>query len=137
MKIETLLRDEIESEFKDLKEMALGTDEYKTTVDGLAKLMDRAIEMEKFNVECDEKIENRKIQEFDNDLKVKQMEEDRKDRFVRNVISVAGIIIPVCVTVWGTIKTFKFEEEGTVTTIMGRGFINKLLPKKQNLYDSR
>ena len=29
-----------------------------------------------------------------------------------------------------TLTSLKFEEEGTVTTIVGRGFVNKLLPKK-------
>ena len=47
MKIETLLHEEIQDEFKNLKEMELGTEEYKTTVDGLAKLVDRAIEIDK------------------------------------------------------------------------------------------
>ena len=58
------------------------------------------------------------------------MEDEKKDRLIRNCISAAGIIIPSLLTIWGTFKTFKFEQEGTVTTIMGRGFINKLLPKK-------
>ena len=57
------------------------------------------------------------------------MEEEKKDRLIKNILTGAGIIIPLGVTVWGTLKTLKFEEEGTVTTLMGRGFINKLFPK--------
>nr|DAJ42789.1 MAG TPA: hypothetical protein [Caudoviricetes sp.] len=127
MKIETLLHDEIKSELEELKKIELGSEKYKVTVDGLTKLVDKAIEMDKLNIEVQEKVESR---ENDNDLKLKQMEEERKDRFVRNGIAVAGIVIPTMVTIWGTIKTIEFEKEGTITTIMGRGFINKLLPKK-------
>lgn len=127
MRIETLLRDEIQNEFEDLKQMELGSETYKTTVDGLTKLVDRAIEMEKMESELQERIDNR---ETDNDLKLKQMKDEKTNRFVTNAIAIAGIVIPSLLTVWGTMKTLKFEEEGTVTTIMGRGFINKLLPKK-------
>ena len=127
MSIQTLLNEEIKSEFGELSKMNLGSEEYKTAVDGLTKLVDRAIELEKIDVSSQEKIEDR---ETDRDLKLKQMDEDRKDRNVRNAIAVAGIVIPTVVTIWGTIKSIEFEKEGTITTIMGRGFIQKLLPKK-------
>ena len=68
--------------------------------------------------------------EIDNDFKSQQMEDERKDRLVRNGITIASIVIPTAVTIWGTLKSFKFEETGTVTTTIGRGFINKLIPKK-------
>lgn len=127
MTIETLLNEEIKAEFEELKKIELGTEEYKTTVDGVTKLVDRAIELEKINIEQETKIEN---QEFDRDFKLKQMERDQKNQLIGNAIAVGGIIIPVVVTIWGTLKSFEFEKEGTITTIMGRGFINKLLPRK-------
>ena len=127
MKIETLLHEEIQDEFKNLKEMELGTEEYKTTVDGLAKLVDRAIEIDKLNIDAQDKIDSREIEV---DLKQQQINDEKQDRKIRNAIAIAGIVIPTIVTVWGTFKSLKFEKEGTVTTIMGRGFIQKLLPKK-------
>lgn len=127
MKIETMLHAEIENEFETLKKLELGTDKYKATVDGITKLVDRAIEIDKMNIEQEEKYE---VRRDENDFKTKQMKEDKRDRFVKNGIAVAGIVIPSAITIWGTLKTLKFEEEGTVTTIMGRGFVNKLLPKK-------
>ena len=127
MSIHRLLDEEIQNELVELKKMKLGDEEYKTTVDGLTKLVDRSIEMEKLDIEKQEKAEN---QEIDNSFKLKQMDEDRKDRIVKNCITIAGIAIPSIITIWGTIKSFEFEKEGTITTIMGRGFINKLLPNK-------
>lgn len=112
MRNETLLHEEIESEFKKLKDMDMGSEDHKATVDSLAKLMDRAIEIDKLNIENEKEIG------------------EKRDRLVRNGIAIAGIIIPTAVTIWGTCKSIEFEKEGTITTIMGRGFINKLLPKK-------
>lgn len=128
MKNEELLHEEIESELKCLKDLEIGTEQYKITVDGLVKLVDRAIEIDKLNLEAEEKSKNRLN---DVDFKQKQIEEERKDRLIRNCISAAGIVIPSLITIWGTLKTFKFEEDGTITTVMGRGFVNKLLPTKK------
>ena len=114
--IETLLHEEIQDGFDALSKMERGTEIHKTTVDEVAKLFDKAIEIEKIEIEAS--------------LKKAQMEEDRKDRRVKNGIALGGIVLPLAVTIWGTFKTFRFEETGTVTTMMGRGFINKLIPKK-------
>ena len=125
--IETLLHEEIQDGFDALSKMERGTEIHKTTVDEVAKLFDKAIEIEKIEVEAKEKA---KAREIEASLKRAQIEEDRKDRRFKNGIAVGGIVLPLAVTIWGTFKTLKFEEEGTVTTIMGRGFINKLIPKK-------
>ena len=125
--IETLLHEEIQDGFDALSKMERGTEIHKTTVDEVAKLFDKAIEIEKIEVEAKEKA---KAREIEASLKRAQMEEDRKDRRFKNGIAVGGIVLPLAVTIWGTFKTLKFEEEGTVTTMMGRGFINKLIPKK-------
>lgn len=127
MSIEFLLREEITNELNDLKKIALGTEDYKATVDGIVKLMDRAIEIEKSDRDYEELIENRKLEY---DLKIKQMKSDRIDRYINHGITILGIGVPACLTIWGTLKSLKFEETGSVTTIMGRGFIQRMLPKK-------
>ena len=125
--IETLLHEEIQDGFDALSRMERGTKIHKTTVDEVVKLFDKAIEIEKIEIEAKDKA---KAREIEASLKHAQMEEDRKDRRFKNGIAIGGIVLPLAVTIWGTFKTLKFEEEGTVTTIMGRGFINKLIPKK-------
>ena len=77
----------------------------------------------------DKKIEMDKV-ESEQLIKKQQLEDEKKDRLVKNIMTAAGIALPLLVTIWGTKVSLKFEEEGTFTTIMGRGFINKLLPKK-------
>lgn len=128
MELEKKLHDEISRELDILEGMEGGTESYKAMVDGVTKLTDRAIEIDKLNAEVEARAETQK---FENELKLKQMKEERIDRIVKNCITGFSILLPVVVTVWGTKASFEFEKEGTVTTIMGRGFINKLLPGKK------
>lgn len=137
----SLLNDEIKDEFERLRDLEVGCEQYKVAVDGLSKLVDRQIEIEKFKIDNAnkvkaqedelnlkrEQIENQKIE---NDLKREQMKKESRDQIVKNVLTGVSVIGGFALTVWGTRASFKFEETGTVTTIMGRGFINKLLPKK-------
>jgi hypothetical protein len=127
MNIEIMMQDEIKSELEELGRLQVGSEEYKATVEGIAKLTDRVIEIKKFDIEREDKTRDREIE---TNLKIKQMEDDRKDRIIKDVIAVVGIAVPTAVTIWGTLKSIEFEKEGTITTIMGRGFIQKLLPKK-------
>ena len=116
MSIETLLRSRIQKDLKVLDGLERGSESHKATVDEVTKLVDRVIEIEKLAIDSQDKTDSR--------------DEEKKDRLIRNIINVAGIIIPSAITIWGTLKTLEFEKEGTVTTMMGRGFIGKLLPKK-------
>lgn len=121
--IEKLLQEELVSEIKNLEDLEMGSEDYTKSVDGLVKLMDRAIELEKFDAD-------KAKEESSFDLKVEQLEHEKKDSKIRNYLTAAGIVVPSVITIWGVLKSFKFEETGTVTTAIGRGFINKLLPKK-------
>ena len=121
--IEKLLQEELESEIRNLEDLEMGSEDYTKSVDGLVKLMDRAIELEKF--EADKAKEESNL-----DFKVEQLEHEKNDSKIRNCLTAAGIIVPSVITIWGVLKSFEFEETGTVTTAIGRGFISKLIPKK-------
>lgn len=127
MNIEDLLVDELDAEFKTLRTTTVGSEEHRAAGDMLVKLLDRKIEMDKVKNEAKDKEATRESEQL---LKEKQFEDEKKDRLIKNILNAAGIALPLLVTIWGTKVSLKFEEEGTFTTIMGRGFINKLLPKK-------
>ena len=127
MNIDNSLDEKILDTIKALNGMEEGSEEWKKTVEGLTKLLEKSNERDKFKAEQQEQSRNRRMENY---WREEQAKEERIDRWVKNGIAVAGIVIPVVVTIWGTLVSFKFEEEGTITTIMGRGFINKLLPKK-------
>ena len=127
MEFENLLTEEIQAEIETLKGMELGSEPYKVAVDGITKLIDRSIDIEKYSAERKEKAEEKELEAH---WKERESAEEKKDRRIKDGIAIAGIVLPIIVTIWGTKASFKFEEEGTITTIMGRGLINKLLPKK-------
>ena len=56
--------------------------------------------------------------------------DDKTDKIIRNGLTAAGLVVTAGLTVWGTLKTFKFEETGTITSSIGRGFIQRLTPRK-------
>lgn len=116
MTFKELLDEDLVSEMEKLRKTPYDAKEYGAVSDTVVKLMDRRIEMDK--------VENEQL------MREQQMKDEKKDRLVKNIIGAAGVVLPLLVTIWGTKVSLKFEEEGTFTTIMGRGFINKLLPKK-------
>lgn len=102
MNTKKLLREKIYSDFEKLEEKEMGTEEYLNSIDGLTKLVDREIEFER-------------------------QEEAKRDRYIRNGITVGSLLLSVGVTIWGARATWKFEETGTIGSQVGREFINKIL----------
>lgn len=123
MRIETMLHEGIEDGFNELKKVQVGSESYKTTVDGLTKLVDRAIELEKLEADVQNKVDDR---EAENELKLKQMKEERQDRIVKNGLTAVSVFGGIGLTVWGALKSWKFEETGTITSGPGREFMKKL-----------
>ena len=116
MNFDELLNDDLVSEMKKLRTTPYDDKSYGTVAETVGMLMDKRIEMDK--------VKNEQL------FREQQLKDEKKDRLIKNIIGVAGIVLPLAVTIWGTKVSLKFEEEGTFTTIMGRGFVNKLLPKK-------
>lgn len=116
MSMETLLNGEIENRFEDLSELDVSSKEYSAAVDSVTKLMDRRLEIEK--------IEETAAQAE------KQMKEDRKSRVVKSCIDVGSVVLPLAVTIWGVCISLEFEKTDTVTTSIGKKFMEKLISKK-------
>lgn len=126
MSVKEQLTKVIEVQMEMLKDMKPGTEEYKNAFDVLAKLLDKLNEMDRNDYDYWDKCETR---EKETELKLKQLAEDRRDHNVKNTLTGVSVVGGLALTVWGTLKSLKFEENGTVTTLIGRGFINKLLHK--------
>ena len=62
--------------------------------------------------------------------KLEQIKEDKVDHIVKNSLTLFGTVAGIVLTVWGTNKTLKFEETGTITTSAGRAFIKNLFSKR-------
>lgn len=127
MSIDTMLREEIQDEITGLGKLELGSEEYKTTVDGVTKLLDKANELKKIDADARDRAENREIEI---QFKTEQMQDDKKDRIVKNILTAISIGGGFILTVWGANKSWKFEETGTVTNGPGREFMKKLFRMK-------
>ena len=127
MNTKQLLEKEIQDEFEEISGMEIGSEAHKVATEALTKLLDKYNDIDKLDLEYQDKYESR---ENDRIMKEQQLKHEKTDSLIKNILTgVVGIGV-LCVTVWGTCKSIKFEETGTFTTIMGRGFIQRLLPKK-------
>ena len=128
MSIKNELMEEFNDEVKGLRGLQLGSDEYKATVDGVTKLADRIIEIEKIEKDAKSKEVERESNDY---LKMKQMEDDKKDRWARNSIEfvkVGGGLLAAC---GAFVLSMKFEEEGKLfSTEGGRSSLRQLLKFK-------
>lgn len=112
MEIESALLKRIGDNLEKLNGLEMDSEEYKATVNELNCFIDRAIEMEKIHVES-EKNQN-------------EMAEEKKNRLIQNVFTGINVVGGVLLVIWGTNKTLKFEETGTVTTTAGKKFANRI-----------
>ena len=128
MSIKNELTEEFNDEVKGLRGLQLSSDEYKATVDGVTKLADRIIEIEKIEKDAKSKEVERESNDY---LKMKQMEDDKKDRWARNSIEfvkVGGGLLAACVAF---VLSMKFEEDGKLfSTEGGRSALRQLLKFK-------
>lgn len=68
--------------------------------------------------------------EFERQLKIKQLKNDRMDCWMKIGIVVIEVGVAALVSIWGTNKSLKFEETGTCTTMAGRHHISNLFRRR-------
>lgn len=124
MSIKRVLIDEFNSELKSLSKMKLGSDEYKTTVDGVTKLADRIIEIEKSENDRTDKADAREIE---TSLKVRELKSTKRDQMIKNVLTGVNVIGGLAVASWAFVSSINFEKEGTLTTEGGKSALRSLL----------
>ena len=127
MSVRSNLVEEFESELEELSKMEVGTDTYRATVDGVTKLADRIIEIDKIEKENSVNIDT---QEQEYAIKAQQLKDEKKDRFIKNCISIGTFVGGVLVYGLAFIASTNFEREGTLTTEGGKSSLRQLLKLK-------
>ena len=127
MSIKTPLIEEFHSELEDLKKMEVGTDEYETSVNGVTKLADRIIEIEKQEYENSARAIERQI---DAELREQQLADEKQDRIVKNCLTGISIVGGLGVAFVVSVMSMNFERESTFTTEAGKGAVRQLLKFK-------
>ena len=127
MSVRSNLVEEFESELEELSKMEVGTDTYRATVDGVTKLADRIIEIDKIEKENSVNIDT---QEQEYAIKAQQLKDEKKDRFIKNCIAIGTFVGGVLVYSLAFIASTNFEREGTLTTEGGKSSLRQLLKLK-------
>ena len=86
--------------------------------------MDRAIELKRIETNSEELYDSREVE---TDLKIQQMNDEKKDRLIKNIMAGARDVAMIGVAIWGTVASMNFEKEGTITTSAGRKHLNRIL----------
>lgn len=125
MSIKQSLIDEYNSQLEVISKMDVGTDAYKIAVDGLTKIADRIIEIEKLESDSSIKWESMNM---DNELKAAQMKEEKRDRKIKNGIEVGKAVMSVGSAFGAFLLAMNFEKTGHLFgTEGGRAALRGLL----------
>ena len=127
MSVKHILEEEIKNELENLGRETIGSDNYKANVEGVTKLLDKKIELEKPEAESKDKVESRNTEI---EMKLQQMKDEKKDRWIRHGVTI-GTFVGSCV-MYGLafVASTNFEREGTFTTEGGRNALRNLMKLK-------
>lgn len=127
--IKDLLEEEIVTEFEKLSSLTPGQKEHSEAVDSLVKLYKLNIEETENERAFMQKSDESALQDVETKLKVEQLNEEVKNRYVRVGVEAAKIVVPlIFYGIWMK-RGFKFEETGTFTSTTFRGLFNKFRPQ--------
>lgn len=98
-----------------ISSLTVGSDGYNTALEAKDKIRKELIELKK--------IEEEKC------IKISQIKsEDRREK-IRNGITIGTFVISTGVSIYAIARTFKFDQVATVTSTLGRGILNSVIPK--------
>lgn len=98
-----------------IDELNVGDEHYKLLLEEKDKIRNELIKLEEANMETK--------------LKEGQIEADNNKEKIRNAITIGTFAITTGVSLYAIIKTFKFDTDSTVTSTLGRGILNGVVPK--------
>lgn len=127
--------EEISSGISAIQNVEINTDEYGKAVDNIAVLTEKTIKLKELEMEKSRHDEELRIERMRAEAEIDKQQAETKsrkwDKWIDRGIKILEIGVPVVTVIWGTHYTFKYESEGYMpTTLLGKGFVNKLLPKK-------
>lgn len=120
MNVKRKLEEEFENQIDGLHKLELGSEKYKLTVDGVTKLADRIIEIEK-----NEKDAELREVEIENDALSKEAE--IKNNRNRNVVEVIKVGVPVVAAFAMGLVSMKWEKLDTLTSSAGKSALRDVL----------
>lgn len=121
MSVRQKLEEEFEDQMNQLNEMELGSESYTKTVEGVTKLADRLIVIQKNNDEYE--LKSREIEEA-KEAREQELLQAKK----RNRIDWAKVIVPTAGAFTMGIITMIWEKTDTLTSSAGKSALRDILP---------
>lgn len=114
-KIRSALWDDYKKVSETIESLDIGSEDHKMLLEEKDKIRKEIIELNQI--------------EQEKHIKMSQIKsEDRREK-LRNIITVGTFIITTGVSIYSIAKTFKFDQVATVTSTLGRGILNNVVPK--------
>ena len=133
--IKDLLDEEIKSQINTISSMNVEDDNYSKAIDSLVKLHKLRIEETKSITDLEDRTYKRendeKTCELSEEIRQEQLSEQKKDRYIRIGLDVAGLLVPIMFYSAWMRKGLKFEETGTFTSTTFRGLFGHFKPTRR------
>lgn len=120
MSVKQTLKEEFESQMAELAKLEVGSDKYKLTVDGVTKLADRIIEIEKNEKDAE-------LKEYQIGNEAESINAEINNNRTRNVIEVVKVGVPVAAAFAMGIISMKWEKLDTLTSSAGKSALRDIL----------
>ena len=100
-----------------LNEISIGenSESYKIALEDKDKIRNELIKVEQMKKE--------------EQMQAEQIKNDSKKDMIRNILSTVTFGVTTGVSIYTIVKTFKFDQESTVTSTLGRNILNGVIPK--------
>ena len=133
--IKNLLDEEIKSQINTISGMDVDDENYSKAVDSLVKLHKLRIEETKSITDSEDRTYKRETDErtceLNEEIRQEQLSEQKKDRYIRIGLDVAGLLVPIIFYSAWMRKGFKFEENGTFTSTTFRSLFGHFKPTRR------
>ena len=124
--ISVMLDDEYKETLQELSKAKPGSDEAKWQLQKLSELHKQRMNEEKTFNDVYVQSNEVSLKMKESEMKREQMEDGKKDRWHRNVLDWAAILVPAGCSCYWMAKGLKFEETGTFTSRVGQWLSNHL-----------
>ena len=116
--------DKVSNQINDVTDV--NNEKYKLLLEERDKVRNELIKLEQTKIEAD-----LKKQQLETEVKNKeaQIKADDQREAVRNKITIGTFLVTTGISVYAIIRTFKFDETGTVTSTLGRNILTSAMPK--------
>ena len=114
-KIEEALWDDYKDVSNRIESIGVDSNEYEEALKERDNIRNELIKLEQIKKETG--------------VKVSQIQSENKREKIRNGITIATFMVSTIVSVCAINKTFKFDQVATVTSTLGRGILNGVVPK--------